>query len=74
VRRIAPIDAKQAHDDRKTNPRFLMEAWGFVFLAYGVVWGAILIYRLALKRRLRRAETELAQLRASQESQKNAQT
>ena len=43
-----------------------MEAWGFVFLAFGIVWGAILIYWLTLKRRLRRAETELAQLRASQ--------
>ena len=41
-----------------------MEAWGFVFLAYGIVWCAILIYWLTLKRRLRRAETELAQLRA----------
>jgi CcmD family protein len=51
-----------------------MSAWGFVFLAYGVVWGAILIYWLTLKRRLRRAEAELAQLCAAQESQKNAQT
>jgi CcmD family protein len=51
-----------------------MGAWGFVFLAYGIVWGAILIYWLALKRRLRRAETELAQLGNPQESQKNAQT
>lgn len=49
-----------------------MSAWGFVFLAYGIVWCAILIYWLALKRRLRRAETELAQLRASGESQRNA--
>ena len=49
-----------------------MGAWRFVFLAYGIVWCAIVIYWLALKRRLRRAETELAQLRASQESQKNA--
>jgi CcmD family protein len=49
-----------------------MGAWGFVFLAYGIVWSAILIYWLTLKRRLRRGETELAQLRASHESQKNA--
>ncbi len=48
-----------------------MGAWGFVFLAYGIVWGAILIYWATLKRRLRRAQTELAQLRASEESQKN---
>ena len=51
-----------------------MGAWGFVFLAYGIVWCAILIYWLTLKRRLRRAETELAQLRGSQESPKNVQT
>jgi CcmD family protein len=51
-----------------------MEAWGFVFLAYGIVWGAIVIYWLTLKRRLRRAETELAQLCAPQELPKNAQT
>ncbi|MET0644742.1 MAG: CcmD family protein [Candidatus Binatia bacterium] len=51
-----------------------MGAWGFVFLAYGIVWCAILIYWLTLKRRLRRAETELAQLCAPQESPKNAQT
>ena len=49
-----------------------MGAWGFVFLAYGIVWGAILIYWVALKRRLRRAQTELAQLRAAGESQENA--
>ena len=51
-----------------------MGAWGFVFLAYGIVWCAILIYWLTLKRRLRRAEAELTQLRASQESQKYVQT
>jgi CcmD family protein len=51
-----------------------MGAWGFVFLAYGIVWCAILMYWVTLKRRLRRAQTELAQLRASQEPQKNAQT
>jgi CcmD family protein len=49
-----------------------MGAWGFVSLAYGIVWCVILIYWLTLRRRLRRAETELGQLRASRESQKNA--
>ena len=34
----------------------MMGAWGFVFLAYGIVWGTILIYWLTLKRRLERAE------------------
>jgi CcmD family protein len=51
-----------------------MGAWGFVFLAYGIVWGAILIYWLMLKRRLRRAEMELARLQRAEETQKNAQT
>jgi CcmD family protein len=51
-----------------------MEASGFVFLAYGIVWGAIFIYWITLKRRLRRAETALAQLRASQEPRTNVQT
>ena len=49
-----------------------MAAWGFVFLAYGIVWCAVLIYLVALRRRRRRAETELAQLHTSRESQKNA--
>jgi CcmD family protein len=49
-----------------------MGPWGFVFLAYAIVWGAILIYWLTLKRRLGQAEAELAQLRVSEESQKNA--
>ena len=32
-----------------------MGHWGFVFLAYGIVWGSILIYTVLLKRRIRRA-------------------
>jgi CcmD family protein len=48
-----------------------MGAWGFVFLAYGIVWGAIVIYWVTLKRRFRRAEAELAQLRATEELQAN---
>jgi CcmD family protein len=51
-----------------------MGAWNFVSLAYGIVWCVILIYWLTLKRRLRRAETELEQLRASRESPRNAET
>lgn len=51
-----------------------MGLWYFVFLAYGIVWGAILIYWLTLRRRLVRAETELAELRRSEELQKNAKT
>ena len=32
-----------------------MGQWGFVFLAYGIVWGAILLYVVLLKRRIRKA-------------------
>jgi len=42
--------------------------WGYVFLAYGIVWLAILLYTVSLKRRYRAAEEELKRLRASEES------
>ena len=32
-----------------------MGQWGFVILAYGIVWGAILLYVVLLKRRIRKA-------------------
>ncbi len=41
-----------------------MSSWGFVFLAYGIVWGALLIYLFSLKRRLHKAEKELAEQRS----------
>jgi CcmD family protein len=44
-----------------------MGPWGFVFLAYGIVWGSVLIYLFALKRRYRCAEEELMQLCATEE-------
>ena len=49
-----------------------MSAWGFVFLAYGIVWGAILFYLISLKRRFRRAESELAELRSAENEQYHA--
>ena len=45
-----------------------MGPWGFVFLAYGIVWGCIVTYLFALKRRCRCAEEELMELRATEES------
>jgi len=39
-----------------------MGPWGFVFLAYGVVWGALLLYLALLKRRRRKAEADLSRL------------
>jgi len=32
-----------------------MGHWGFVFLAYGIVWCSILLYTVLLKRRIQRA-------------------
>ena len=43
-----------------------MGAWGYVSLAYGIVWGAIVVYWFVLKRRYRAAETELNRLRSSE--------
>jgi CcmD family protein len=36
-----------------------MGAWGFVGLAYGIVWGIILLYLISLKRRYNGAQAEL---------------
>lgn len=41
-----------------------MGPWGFVALAYGIVWGTIVIYLYSLKRRYHRAAMELDQLRS----------
>jgi len=45
-----------------------MGPWGYVFLAYGIVWGAIVVYLILLKRRYRRAESELSRLRAGEDA------
>ncbi len=42
-----------------------MGAWGFVFLAYGIVWTALLLYLFILKRLFRKVEKELGLLRSS---------
>jgi len=44
-----------------------MKTWGFVFVAYGIVWSAILLYLFLLKRRFRKVEAELSQLRSSED-------
>jgi CcmD family protein len=41
-----------------------MGKWGFVILAYSVVWAALLGYLFTLKTRLRKAEARLAQLKS----------
>jgi CcmD family protein len=51
-----------------------MRAWSFVFLAYGIVWGTIVLYLISLKRRYHRAELELAQLSPAEEIHDRAET
>lgn len=41
-----------------------MGAWGFVSLAYGIVWGTILIYLFLLKRRYANTAAELDALKS----------
>jgi len=36
-----------------------MGHWGFVLMAYGIVWSSILVYVTILKRRLAKAERNL---------------
>jgi len=43
-----------------------MGAWGFVWLAYGIVWGTILLYWFYLKRRYKSAEAELSRLNSTE--------
>jgi CcmD family protein len=49
-----------------------MGAWRFVALAYGIVWGVILVYLYNLKRRYNRAAAELAELESTETSAGNA--
>jgi CcmD family protein len=49
-----------------------MTAWGFVFLAYGIVSLALLLYFYSLKKRLHKAEKELSQLRSLEGAQNDA--
>jgi CcmD family protein len=50
----------------------MTDHWGYVALAYGIVWGAIVIYCVALRRRYRNAEEELNRLRSSEAAQDDA--
>lgn len=50
-----------------------MGPWGFVFLAYGIVWCALILYLFILKSRFRKVEAELTALRSSEDSKKGGQ-
>lgn len=51
-----------------------MGPWGFVGLAYGIVWGIILIYWILLKRRYRDAAAEIERLKSLEVSQRDVKT
>ena len=42
-----------------------MDGWGYVLLAYGIVWTALLVYWLTLRNRMSRAQAKLAQIESS---------
>jgi len=42
-----------------------MGHWGFVLTAYGIVWSSILVYVTILKRRVAKAEHDLAVFRGT---------
>lgn len=49
-----------------------MGAWGFVSLAYGIVWGTIVVYLFSLKRRYKGARAELNALRSTEATERDA--
>ncbi len=51
-----------------------MRAWGFVGLAYGIVWGTIVVYWFCLKRRYQNAQTELARVEPRETKTGNVKT
>ena len=51
-----------------------MGAWGFVSLAYGIVWGAIVLYCFALRRRYASAVAELEGLIATEKAESDVKT
>jgi CcmD family protein len=42
-----------------------MDGWGYVLLAYGIVWTALAIYWLNLRKRRSRAEAKLAEIEST---------
>jgi len=49
-----------------------MGAWGFVALAYGIVWTTLVIYWLTLRKRKSKAEAKLFQLASTRRTERNA--
>jgi CcmD family protein len=49
-----------------------MGPWGFVWLAYGIVWTAIVLYLVSVESRLRKARAKLSQLKSREDATKHA--
>jgi CcmD family protein len=49
-----------------------MGPWGFVWLAYGVVWTAIILYIVSLECRLRKGRAKLSRLKSREDAGKHA--
>jgi hypothetical protein len=47
-----------------------MGPWGFVGMAYGIVWGVILLYAISLRYRYQSARAELAALESAGQDEK----
>jgi CcmD family protein len=49
-----------------------MDGWGYVLLAYGVVWTALVIYWLILRRRMSRAQAKLSEMESYERTDPHA--
>ena len=49
-----------------------MGPWGFVSLAYGIVWGVIVVYLFSLKRRYQSAQADLHMLGSTEGMERDA--
>jgi CcmD family protein len=49
-----------------------MGPWGFVSLAYGIVWGVIGVYLFSLKRRYQSAQADLQALGSAEALERDA--
>jgi CcmD family protein len=46
-----------------------MDGWGYVLLAYGIVWTALVIYWLNLRKRMSRAQAKLSEIKTPERSE-----
>lgn len=51
-----------------------MEHWGFVLLAYGIVWSTIVLYIVLLKRRIQRTRADRTPAQGNTETKAHEST